>query len=202
MDTERFIPRLAIVDENMLAATALRSLLEPMAAGADIAVYESFERFAAVSQRTTVHFFISSKVFFEHRDYFLPVASRVIVMVCGEVPYFSDTAVKVLNVSVSEHELVKSLLLIHGDGHKGRRDVAEQCCPARPGQPILTPREREVLRMAVMGFVNKEIADKYSISLTTVISHRRNIVEKLGFKSLSALTIYAVTHGIVRVEEI
>ena len=45
--------------------------------------------------------------------------------------------------------------------------------------------------------INKEIADALSISLTTVISHRKNISEKLGIRSLSGLTVYAVMRGYV-----
>ena len=52
------------------------------------------------------------------------------------------------------------------------------------------------------GFLNKEIADQLCISLPTVISHRKNICEKLHLRSVSSLTIYAVTHGIVRIEDI
>ena len=47
------------------------------------------------------------------------------------------------------------------------------------------------------GYINKEIADKLNIGLTTVITHRKNIMDKLGMKSVSALTIYAVMHGYV-----
>ena len=191
-------PRLAIIDEDMLRAIGLRSLLEPIARGLDICIYDTFERFAAVSHNNIVHYFISSKVFFEHRDEFVADKFKVMVLVCGNVPYFSDTSFRTINVSVPEQELVKNLLRVYEEGHN----------PLRPNQPkpncsgVLSRREKEVLRMAVMGFLNKEIADKYSISLTTVISHRRKIVEKLGFKSLSALTVYAVTNGIVGIEEI
>jgi len=52
------------------------------------------------------------------------------------------------------------------------------------------------------GLINKEIADKLNISLTTVISHRKNITEKLGIKSVSGLTIYAVMHGYVEADRI
>ena len=45
--------------------------------------------------------------------------------------------------------------------------------------------------MCIRDSINKEIADKLNISLTTVISHRKNITEKLGIKSVSGLTIYA-----------
>ena len=59
-----------------------------------------------------------------------------------------------------------------------------------------------MLVLLVRGLINKEIADKLNISLTTVITHRKNITEKLGIKSLSALTIYAVMHGYIEVDEI
>ena len=52
------------------------------------------------------------------------------------------------------------------------------------------------------GYINKEIADKLNISLSTVITHRRNIMEKLNAKSVSALTIYAVMQGFVDITNI
>ena len=61
----------------------------------------------------------------------------------------------------------------------------------------MSPREIEVLVLIAKGFMNKEIADRLGISLTTVISHRKNIVEKLGIKSVSGLPIYAVMNGSV-----
>ena len=48
----------------------------------------------------------------------------------------------------------------------------------------------------------KEIADKLNISLTTVISHRKNITEKLGIKSVSGLAIYAVMNGYIDADSI
>jgi len=67
---------------------------------------------------------------------------------------------------------------------------------------ILSNREIEVLSLVVQGYINKEIALKLNISLTTVITHRKNIMEKLGMKSVSALTIYAVMHGYVDINKI
>ena len=66
----------------------------------------------------------------------------------------------------------------------------------------LTDREIEVLSLIVQGYINKEIADKLNISLSTVITHRRNIMEKLNAKSVSALTIYAVMQGFVDITNI
>jgi DNA-binding CsgD family transcriptional regulator len=61
----------------------------------------------------------------------------------------------------------------------------------------LSDREIEVLTQMVKGFANKEIADMLNISIHTVISHRKNITEKTGIKSLSGLTIYAITKKII-----
>lgn len=56
----------------------------------------------------------------------------------------------------------------------------------------LTAREIDVLRLVALGHSNKEMADKLCISAHTVMSHRKNITEKLGIKSISGLTVYAI----------
>lgn len=69
-----------------------------------------------------------------------------------------------------------------------------------PQNESLSERETEVLRLLVNGNSNKEIADKLFISTHTVITHRKNISQKTGIKSVSGLTIYAVVHNIVSLE--
>jgi DNA-binding CsgD family transcriptional regulator len=61
----------------------------------------------------------------------------------------------------------------------------------------LTEREVEVLTYLTKGLSNKEIADKLNISIHTVISHRKNLSEKTGIKSLPGLTIYAISKNII-----
>jgi DNA-binding NarL/FixJ family response regulator len=73
---------------------------------------------------------------------------------------------------------------------------------AESERQIPTRREIEVMGLIVQGYINKEVADKLHIGLSTVVTHRKNIMEKLGLKSLSALTIYAVTHGYVDVDKV
>ncbi len=64
-------------------------------------------------------------------------------------------------------------------------------------EEVLSERETDVLRLLVSGLSNKEIADKLNISAHTVISHRKNISQKTGIKSLSGLTIYAVVQNLI-----
>ena len=54
-----------------------------------------------------------------------------------------------------------------------------------------------MLRLIASGHINKEIADKLAISLNTVLTHRKNITAKLGIKSVSGLTFYAMMNGLV-----
>ena len=58
------------------------------------------------------------------------------------------------------------------------------------------------MTLIVQGLINKEIANRLNIALATVITHRRNIMDKLGVKSVSALTVYAVMHGYVDINRI
>ncbi|MBK8806590.1 MAG: helix-turn-helix transcriptional regulator [Bacteroidales bacterium] len=66
----------------------------------------------------------------------------------------------------------------------------------------LSQREKDILREVALGFSNKEIADRLFISIHTVISHRKNITEKLGIKSISGLTVYAIINGIISTDNI
>jgi DNA-binding CsgD family transcriptional regulator len=112
-----------------------------------------------------------------------------------------------LNPSLLEPDLVKSLLTLHDHGHANPQGHGyhhgnlEEQDVMQPSIPI-SKREAEVLALVVKGYINKEIADHLCISLPTVISHRKNICEKLNMRSVSALTIYAVTHGLVNIDDI
>ena len=66
----------------------------------------------------------------------------------------------------------------------------------------LSSRELDVLKLLVKGHSNKEISDKLFISIHTVISHRKNITQKLNIKSVAGLTVYAILNDIVSMEEV
>jgi DNA-binding NarL/FixJ family response regulator len=68
-----------------------------------------------------------------------------------------------------------------------------------PAFAVLTDREREVLQSLSEGKSTKEMADELGVSLKTVETHRRNIMEKLNLHSVAELTKYAIREGITSV---
>jgi len=67
---------------------------------------------------------------------------------------------------------------------------------------LLSEREIDVLKNVALGFSNKQIADNLFISVNTVITHRKNITEKLGIKTIAGLTVYAIMNEIIHPDEV
>lgn len=65
-----------------------------------------------------------------------------------------------------------------------------------PAFTVLTDREREVLQQLAEGNTTKEMAGTLGVSVKTVETHRRNIMEKLDLHSVAELTKYAVREGV------
>ncbi|MDR1096939.1 MAG: LuxR C-terminal-related transcriptional regulator [Tannerella sp.] len=61
----------------------------------------------------------------------------------------------------------------------------------------LTKRETDVLVLIAKGFMNKEIAERLTISIHTVISHRKNITRKTNIKSVAGLAMYALMNNLI-----
>jgi DNA-binding NarL/FixJ family response regulator len=82
-------------------------------------------------------------------------------------------------------------LLDQGDLKNGDSNTAE-----------LSPRETTIVRLVSMGLTNRQIADHLFLSAHTVMTHRKNISSKLGIKSVSGLTVYAIVNNIITIEEV
>ena len=60
----------------------------------------------------------------------------------------------------------------------------------------LTVREREVLQLITEGLRTRQIADHLNVSVKTIETHRRKIMEKLDIRSIAELTKYAIREGL------
>ncbi len=69
-----------------------------------------------------------------------------------------------------------------------------------PAFAVLTAREREVLQRIAEGKSTKEISGEMGVSVKTIETHRRNIMEKIDLHSVAELTKYAIREGITAIE--
>lgn len=131
------------------------------------------------------YYFVSGEIFAVSRERFSGVTGKVVVMYCGTEPH-AETCT--LDTSAPQHELIHAVRRFFG-GENGH--------PAEERHKELSSREVQVLKLVASGAINKEIADRLSISFNTVLTHRKNITAKLGIKTVSGLTFYAITNGYV-----
>jgi len=64
----------------------------------------------------------------------------------------------------------------------------------------LSPREREVLQLLAEGESSKDIANHLDVAVATVETHRRQIMDKLGLRTIAELTKYAIREGLTSVD--
>jgi DNA-binding NarL/FixJ family response regulator len=66
--------------------------------------------------------------------------------------------------------------------------------------PALTKREREVLQLIAEGKSTKDIASHLYVSIKTIETHRKQIMDKVGLNSVAELTKYAIREGLTSLE--
>lgn len=192
-------PKIAIVDPNTLAVLGLKAILQDVMPIMSVDTFGSFAELEANSPDTYFHYFVSMNILLQHRVFFTARRSKTIVLSLS-LDSSQLSEFHCLCINVSETCLVRSLLALVQSAHAHGRNLPAAPEPVRQG--ILSDREVEVMTYIVRGYINKEIADKLNIGLATVVTHRKNIMDKLNIKSVSALTIYAVMHGYVDINRI
>ena len=200
------VPQIAIISANTLEAMTLRSLLSDITPGVDVVCYHTIEEYTAAAP-AVAHLFVSAKVLFENMELFRPLLRRTMVITEGDNTPFAQSGIRTIDATDSESAIVRQILPLHQAGHPTGRhphDMHKDGAERKNSDEVslLSQREKEVLALLVKGYINKEIADKLNISLTTAIFHRNNISEKLKTRSLGRLTIYAVLNNIVSLSDI
>jgi DNA-binding NarL/FixJ family response regulator len=193
-------PKIAIIDPNTLSALGLKAILQNVMPIMTVDTFGSFSELEANEPESYFHYFTAMSVVVENMAFFTEHKRKTIVLTLSLDTMSQLSDFKCLCVNVPEPELVRSLLMLEQHAHGKGEHLPPM--PAILSQKILSDREIEVMSLIVQGYINKEIADKLNIGLATVITHRKNIMDKLGMKSVSALTIYAVMHGYVDINKI
>lgn len=99
------------------------------------------------------------------------------------------------NSSFEEIDTAINAVIVGGSYWLGHEDIRESI--QEHNQPLLTRREIEVLKLVADGLTNIEIAEKLFISVTTVDSHRKNLISKLQVKNTAALVRVAIENKMI-----
>lgn len=173
--------KIAIIGLSSLESLAVRNILEEHRH----IIPDNFADFSDIETNLDDYdrFIVSSDQILGHLDFFMPKKSRVIVIAntsCSQSGTFQTIG---RNTDLTDIISIFDTLWDNGNDDEKNGE--------------LTTREIEVLKELVSGITVKEIADRLCISSSTVITHRKNISAKLGIRSVSGLSLYAVMHGIV-----
>ncbi|MDL2255346.1 LuxR C-terminal-related transcriptional regulator [Parabacteroides sp. OttesenSCG-928-G06] len=142
---------------------------------------------------TMDYYITSADTFLVYADFFLPRRNKTFIILDRSEGACAPSATHAVSKEATAETLIEQLQLF----------FASEGGVFSPGEnnKDLSIRETDVLQLIVKGITNKEIADKLNISLNTVLTHRKNITSKLGIKTVSGLTFYALMHGIVSGDE-
>ena len=193
-------PKIAIIDPNTLAVLGLKQLLQNVLPIMTVDTFGSFAELEASHPDSYFHYFAAINIVLENKAFFTERKRKTIVLTLSLDSTSTLSDFHSLCINVPEQELVRSLLSLQQSAHGHGKNMPPM--PEVLNRKILSDREIEVMSLIVQGYINKEIAEKLNIGLATVITHRKNIMDKLGMKSVSALTIYAVMHGYVDINKI
>ena len=193
-------PKVAVIDPNTLAVLGLKQILQNVIPIMTVDTFGAMSEFLANHPEEYFHYFVSMNIVLENRAYFTEHRRQTIVLTLSLEGGSQLSEFHTICINVPEQELVRSLLTLQQHAHPQGKNLPP--LPRVLQQKILSDREIEVMSLIVQGYINKEIADKLNIGLSTVVTHRKNIMDKLGMKSVSALTIYAVMNGYVDINKI
>jgi len=193
-------PKIAIIDQNTLAVLGLKQILLNVMPIITVETFGSMAELMANHPEQFFHYFVSTNIVLENRAFFTERHRQTIVLTLSLDGSSQLSDFHCLCINVPEQELVRSLLMLEQHAHPQGKNLPPM--PSMLQRNVLSDREIEVMALIVQGLINKEIADRLNIGLSTVVTHRKNIMDKLGMKSVSALTIYAVMHGYVDINKI
>lgn len=188
--------RFVIIDSNILASLGLQHLICDLLPMAEVVICRSYEELAMQEDADFLHYFVSSRIYFEHTKFFRDHPKKSIVLVNGDMMI---SGVNTLNVCQSQQALVREIMSLQRKGHGHAIMMARN---AEKAPLLLSAREIEVAVLLCKGLKSKEIADSLCISPTTVMTHRKNIMEKLHARSLADVLLHCVVNGMVDVEEL
>lgn len=140
-------------------------------------------------------------------------ATRVLVLTQHEnkeyiMPLLQAGAVGYISKRARAQEVLQAIRTVHTTGAYLPPEIASRVVTAlaesqdanATNSILLTEREIQIVRLIAEGLSSRQIAERLSISVKTVDTHRSNIMEKLGVRNSAELIKYAIREGILDVQ--
>lgn len=80
-------------------------------------------------------------------------------------------------------------------------EVVQTLLQRQPDKPVITRREKEVLECIAKGLTNPEIAEKLFVSITTIETHRKNLLHKLNANNTASLVRQAFYFELISIDK-
>lgn len=187
--------QIAIILSDTLQSIGLQSLLTDYFPPVEVCWFPTFEAFNVSGCNDTFdYYFTSPDTLVLNADFFLPRRSKTTVLIDGGEGAGGISTTNHITIKAPQEIIIEQLQQLMSNDNSGTISGETS--------KDLSTRETDVLQLIVKGITNKEIADKLSISLNTVLTHRKNITAKLGIKTVSGLTFYAIMNGIISGDDI
>ncbi|MFA8436253.1 MAG: response regulator transcription factor [Marinifilaceae bacterium] len=188
-----------IADPSFLIRKGLKLLIQKLENTETIHEIESKDQLTQIMNHEKPDILIVNPTLLDHsqncpRDSFKNSDLKVILLSSSQnecTPFIADGVIQYMDPQNKILDLLKEI--------KSNIDTRE---PLEKDTNGLSSREKNILQHIAQGLTNKEIADKLFISIHTVVTHRKHITRKLGIKSVSGLTVYAILNNLVSMDEI
>ncbi len=177
------VTKIAIITSHTAAGYGLQKMLELYFALPSCTLYECIDQCSFPLVDKYDIYFVDMQWAMMHYKFFVPRKAKTILIQNQQLELENGFRSIYLQATVSQ--LIDQL-----------QTIVDQLIMAKvDDSDTLSNREIDVLKLIIKGLINKEIAEELNISLNTVLTHRKNITNKLGIKTVSGLTLYAMMNG-------
>lgn len=175
--------KIAIITPSAITAYGLKQLLTEYFGQLNCCLFLDVREFMQQQPDSYDLYFLLAEPVLMNYDFFLPRKAKTVILTVSEQPNEPFLTLPLYRDLSSTIDTLQQIF---------DRLVAPK---EEDHQEELSSREIEVLKLIARGMINKEIAEELCISLNTVLTHRKNITSKLGIKTVSGLTFYAMMNG-------
>jgi len=184
-----------LVIDSYLLRKGLASLLSRIHGIRIVKEFSDSGIFQQYARKQEIEFLVISQSLFDHSSEFFVSRPGLLekTILLTEKSEAKENTPNSISLSEGKEQIVakiRKLTALHSSSFPG--DSSGE----------LSQREKTIVRQVSLGLTNKQIAETLFLSTHTVTTHRKNISSKLGIKSVSGLTVYALVNNISTIEEV